>query len=76
MGPAGIAPGFRLENLNRLGHVGDIRHGWEDNIKLYVVQIMCEDVSWIFVLVQDRAQWHALMHISDVHDNKSQLLIS
>jgi hypothetical protein len=62
MGPAGIALEFRLENLNGLGYVGDIRHGWEDDIKFYLIQTVCEDVYWIF-LVQDRVHWYAVVYL-------------
>lgn len=33
--PVVIAPRFRLENLNVLDHLGDIRRGWDDTINMH-----------------------------------------
>jgi hypothetical protein len=32
------------------------RHKWENNIKMDLTEIVCEDVDWIH-LAQDRDQW-------------------
>jgi hypothetical protein len=37
------------------------RRRWEDNIKMYLKEIVSEDVDWIY-LAQDRAKWRALVN--------------
>jgi hypothetical protein len=33
----------------------------EDNIKMYLGEIVCDDVNWIY-LAQDRVQWQILVN--------------
>ena len=37
------------------------RHRWEDNIKMDLQEMGCEDMDWIDV-VQDRDRWWALVN--------------
>ena len=37
------------------------RRRWEDNINMYLKEIVSEDVDWIY-LAQDRAKWRALVN--------------
>jgi hypothetical protein len=36
--------------------LGRLRHRWDDNIKMYLEGIGCEDVDWTH-LAQDRVHW-------------------
>lgn len=38
---------------------GKPRRRWENNIKIHLGEILCEDVEWID-LAQDTGQWRAL----------------
>jgi hypothetical protein len=40
--------------------LGRPRHAWEDNIKMYRKEIVCEDVDWI-LLSRVMVQWLVLM---------------
>jgi hypothetical protein len=40
--------------------LGRLRHSWEDNIKMELKEIGCEDVDYIQV-AQDMVQWQAFM---------------
>jgi len=40
--------------------VGRPRHRWEDNIKMDLQEVGCEDMVWI-ELAQDRDRWQALV---------------
>jgi hypothetical protein len=42
--------------------VGRPRHGWEDNIKMYLTEIGIDGVNWIR-LAQDRVQWQAFVNM-------------
>jgi hypothetical protein len=46
---------LRLKNLKGRA-LGRLRRGWEDNIRMDLREIWCEDVVWIHV-AQDRDQW-------------------
>jgi hypothetical protein len=37
------------------------RHRWEDNIKMDIQEVECEDMDWI-ELAQDREQWRSLLN--------------
>ena len=41
--------------------LGRLRRGWEDNIKMYLQQVVCEGMDWI-ELAQDRDRWRALLN--------------
>jgi hypothetical protein len=43
------------------GPLGRPRHRWEDNIKMYLLEVGCRVVDWIY-LAQDRDRWQALMN--------------
>jgi hypothetical protein len=40
---------------------GRPRHSWEDNIKMDLQEVVCEDMDWI-ELAQDRGRWRALVN--------------
>ena len=42
--------------------LGRPRHRWEDNIKIDLQEVGCEDMDWI-QLAQDRDRWHALVNV-------------
>jgi hypothetical protein len=42
--------------------MGRPRHGWEDNIKLDLMEIGVDEANWI-QLAQDRVQWLAFMNM-------------
>ena len=41
---------------------GRPRHSWEDNIKMDVQKVGCQDMDWI-ELAQDRDNWQALVNV-------------
>jgi len=41
--------------------LGRSRHRWEDNIKMDLQEVGCEDMDWI-ELAQDKDRWRALMN--------------
>jgi hypothetical protein len=41
--------------------LGRPRRRWEDNIKLYLKEVGCDDVDWIH-LAQDKVQWRFLVN--------------
>jgi len=41
--------------------LGRPRHGWEDNIKMDLQEVVCGGVDWID-LAQDRNRWQALVN--------------
>jgi hypothetical protein len=41
--------------------LGRSRHSWEDNIKMDLSEIVCENVDWLH-MAKDRAQWRALVN--------------
>jgi hypothetical protein len=41
--------------------LGRPRHGWEDNIKMYLQEVRCGDMEWVDV-AQDRDWWRALVN--------------
>ena len=43
------------------GSLGRPRRRWEDNIKMDLREVGCEDVGWIDV-AQDRDRWRALVN--------------
>jgi hypothetical protein len=43
------------------GPVGRPRRGWEDDIKLYIEEILSGDMNWIY-LAQDMDQWSILVN--------------
>ena len=42
--------------------LGRSRHGWEDNIKVYLQEEGCGCMDWI-ELVQDRDKWRAVVNV-------------
>jgi len=42
--------------------LGRPRHRWEDNIKIDLQEVGCEDMDWI-QLAQDRDRWQALVNV-------------
>jgi len=40
--------------------LGNPRHRWEDNIKMYIKRKECESVDWIH-LAQDKFQWQVFL---------------
>jgi hypothetical protein len=46
--------------------LGRSRRRWEDNIKIYLKEIVLEDVDWIH-LAQDRDQWWAVVNMAMNH---------
>ena len=42
--------------------LGKPRRRWEDNIKIYIQEVVCEVMDWIYV-AQDRDRWRALMSV-------------
>jgi hypothetical protein len=50
--------GFGGETCGK-GPLGRQRRRWEDNIKMYLQEVGCEDRDWAY-LTQDRDKWRAL----------------
>jgi hypothetical protein len=49
-----------INNFNRIWNeipFGKSRHEWDDNIKIDLKEILCEDVDWV-KLTQDRVEWN------------------
>ena len=40
--------------------LGRLRSRWEDNIKMFLLEVGCGDMDWI-ELAQDRDRWRALV---------------
>jgi hypothetical protein len=49
------------ENPEGKRTLGRLRHSWEDNIKMDIVQIRWGDMDWID-LAWDRGKWRALVN--------------
>jgi len=41
--------------------LGRPRHSWEDNIKMYLQEVGCGGMDWIY-LAQDRDSWRAIVN--------------
>jgi hypothetical protein len=41
--------------------LGRTRHRWEDNIKIHLQEVECEDVDWID-LAKDRDSWRSFVN--------------
>jgi hypothetical protein len=42
--------------------LGRLRHRWEDNMKIGLQAVRCEDMGWI-KLAQDRDRWRQLVNV-------------
>jgi hypothetical protein len=45
--------------------VGRPRRKWEDNIKMYLQEVVCGGMDWI-ELAQDRERWRALVYVGSI----------
>jgi hypothetical protein len=51
----------RIQNFTRKKSEGRYMRKWEDNIKIELSEIRCENVDWINI-PPDRIQWRALVN--------------
>jgi len=55
-----VYKGFGEDTLGK-EPLGRPKHRWEDNIKMDLQEVGCEDMDWID-LAQDRDRWRALVN--------------